>query len=55
MNKKTRPQPETKWVTVPIANNLHGQVRSLAVRQHKGWPAVCAEALQLWLAAHETT
>lgn len=54
MPKKTKPPSETKWVTVPIANNLHGDVRSVAVRQHKDWPAVCGEALRLWLAAQET-
>lgn len=43
----------TKWVTVAMNDDLHGEVRSLAVRQHKLWPTVVSEAMQLWLDAQK--
>jgi hypothetical protein len=49
--KSRKAAPGTTWVTVPVANKLHGQVRARAVVEKKGWPQVMAEAMALWLAA----
>lgn len=44
-------RPEgTIWVTVPVNQELHGDVRAAAVRRHLDWPDVFAEAMRLWLA-----
>jgi len=51
MSRKTRTRADATWVTVPVNNELHGEVRAQAVRQHKDWPVVVAEAMQLWLSA----
>ena len=40
----------SKWVTVPMSDELHGEVRSYAVRAHKPWPTVISEAMKLWVA-----
>lgn len=51
MSRKTRANADATWVTVPVDNELHGEVRAQAVRQHKDWTVVVAEAMKLWLSA----
>ena len=51
MSKSRKSPPDTTWVTVPVDDTLHGEVRAHAVRQHKGLPVVVAEAMKLWLSA----
>jgi|HubBroStandDraft_2_1064218.scaffolds.fasta_scaffold1825480_1 hypothetical protein len=45
-----RSRPNATWVTVSLSDDLHGDVRALAVKQHKDWPTVVAEAMRLWVA-----
>jgi hypothetical protein len=53
MNK---PKPSNStYITVAIPEELHGEVRAKAVRQHMTWPTVIAEAMQLWLTAKTGT
>lgn len=52
INKKSKAATST-WVTVAMNDDLHGEVRSQAVRQHKLWPTVVSEAMQLWLDAQK--
>lgn len=51
MGKMNESKPNAKWVTVALNDDLHGEVRSQAVRQHKDWSTVVTEAMALWLAA----
>lgn len=44
-------RPHSTWLTVPVKDELHTEVRAQAVRQQKAWPTVIEEAMQLWLAA----
>ena len=44
----------TTWISVPIDETLHGDVRVAAVKAQVTWPAVVAEALRLWLAGRAT-
>jgi hypothetical protein len=46
--KKTQ---KTRWVSVPLSDRLHEEVRARAVRRHMAWPDIIAEAVALWLAA----
>ena len=46
---KSKPSKST-YVTVAIPDELHGEVRAKAVKQHMTWPAVVAQAMALWLA-----
>jgi predicted transcriptional regulator len=43
----------TTWVTVPLDDALHGEVRAIAVKAHLTWPAVVAQAMRLWLAQQQ--
>ena len=43
-------QANSTYVTVAIPDELHGEVRARAVRQHMTWPTVVAQAMALWLA-----
>ncbi len=46
---------KTTWVSVPVDDAVHGEVRVHALRQRKGLPAVVEEAMKLWLAAQNGT
>lgn len=46
--KKTQ---KTRWVSVPLNDRLHEEVRARAVRRRMAWPDIIAEAIALWLAA----
>ena len=46
--KKTQ---KTRWVSVPLNERLHEEVRARAVRRHMAWPDIIAEAVALWLTA----
>jgi hypothetical protein len=39
----------TRWVSVPLQDRLHEEVRARAVRRRMAWPDIVAEALALWL------
>jgi hypothetical protein len=45
--KKTQ---KTRWVSVPLNQLLHEEVRATAVRRRMAWPDIIAEAVVLWLA-----
>jgi hypothetical protein len=49
MGKSLETKPK-KWVTVPMDEKLHGDVRAEGVRQHKPWPVIQEEAMKMWLA-----
>ena len=55
MDKNRKSKATSKWVTVPVDDVLHGEVRSQAVRLHKDWPTVVKEAMKLWLAVQRRT
>jgi hypothetical protein len=42
---------KTRWVSVPLSDRLHEEVRARAVRRRMAWPDIIAEAIALWLAA----
>ncbi|MGH7293423.1 MAG: hypothetical protein ACRELB_00750, partial [Polyangiaceae bacterium] len=42
---------KSQWVSVPLSNHLHEEVRVTAARRHLAWPDIIAEAVALWLAA----
>jgi hypothetical protein len=41
----------TRWVSVPLNDRLHEEVRARAVRRRMSWPDIIAEAIALWLTA----
>jgi len=46
-------QNKTTWVSVPLEDRLHENVRARAVRRRIAWPDIIAEALGMWLAAQK--
>jgi hypothetical protein len=46
-----RTQSKTRWISVPLDDRLHEEVRAQAVRRHMAWPDIIAEAVGLWLSA----
>ena len=52
MGKKDRGKV-TRWVTVPVEDQLHGDVRAEGVRRHKPWPVIMDEAMRMWLSSQK--
>lgn len=51
MSYAKRNQNKTRWVSVPLDDRLHEEVRAKAARYRTAWPDIIAEAVALWLAA----
>jgi len=49
MKTKKTSSPKARWVTVPVEDALHVEVKAEGVRRHQAWPVIVQEALKLWL------
>jgi hypothetical protein len=55
MGYAKKKQHKTRWVSVPLDERLHEEVRAKAARCRMAWPDIIAEAIGLRLATEPGT